>query len=59
MPRESRASARQLLASVAQAKGKISETELQIIQIDQDLSSEVAKDMREVDANRANLSSAK
>jgi HlyD family secretion protein len=40
----------QLLASVAQAKGKTSETELQIIQIDQDLSSEVAKDMREVDA---------
>jgi HlyD family secretion protein len=40
----------QLIAAVAQAKGKISETELQIIQIDQDLSSEVAKDMREVDA---------
>jgi HlyD family secretion protein len=40
----------QLLASVAQAKGKITETELQILQIDQDLSSEVAKDMREVDA---------
>ncbi len=40
----------QLVASVAQTKGKITETELQIIQIDQDLSSEVAKDMREVDA---------
>jgi HlyD family secretion protein len=40
----------QLIAAVAQTKGKISETELQIIQIDQDLSSEVAKDMREVDA---------
>jgi HlyD family secretion protein len=40
----------QLIAAVAQAKGKISETELQVIQIDQDLSSEVAKDMREVDA---------
>jgi len=40
----------QLVAAVAQAKGKISETELQVIQIDQDLSSEVAKDMREVDA---------
>jgi HlyD family secretion protein len=40
----------QLIALVAQAKGKISETELQVIQIDQDLSSEVAKDMREVDA---------
>jgi HlyD family secretion protein len=40
----------QLVASIAQAKGKVSETQLQIIQIDQDLSSEVAKDMREVDA---------
>ena len=40
----------QLIAAVAQTKGKISETELQIIQIDSDLSSEVAKDMREVDA---------
>jgi membrane fusion protein, type I secretion system len=40
----------QLLAAVAQTKGKITETELQVIQIDQDLSSEVAKDMREVDA---------
>jgi len=40
----------QLLAASAQAKGKITETELQILQIDQDLSSEVAKDMREVDA---------
>jgi HlyD family secretion protein len=40
----------QLIAAVAQTKGKISETELQIIQIDQDLSNEVAKDMREVDA---------
>jgi len=39
----------QLIASVAQAKGKVVETQLQIIQIDQDLSSEVAKDMREVD----------
>ncbi|MGI8524994.1 MAG: HlyD family type I secretion periplasmic adaptor subunit [Pseudolabrys sp.] len=39
----------QLIASVAQAKGKIVETELQVIQIDQDLSSEVAKDMREAD----------
>jgi HlyD family secretion protein len=40
----------QLMASVAQVKGKITETDLQILQIDQDLSSEVAKDMREVDA---------
>ena len=40
----------QLMAAVAQAKGKIAETELKIIQIDQDLSSEVAKEMREIDA---------
>ncbi len=40
----------QLVASIAQAKGKIAELELQILQIDQDLSSEVAKEMREVDA---------
>ncbi len=39
----------QSIASAAQAQGKISETELQIIQIDQDLSSEVAKELREVD----------
>ena len=45
----------QLLATVAQAKGKMSETQLQIIQIDQDLSSEVAKDMREVDAKNGEL----
>jgi HlyD family secretion protein len=40
----------QLMAAVAQAKGKIAEIELKIIQIDQDLSSEVAKEMREIDA---------
>jgi HlyD family secretion protein len=39
-----------LIATTAQAKGKISELELQIIQIDQELSSEVAKEMRDVDA---------
>ena len=40
----------QLMAAVAQARGKIAEIELKIIQIDQDLSSEVAKEMREIDA---------
>ena len=40
----------QLTASIAQAKGKIAELQLQMIQIDQDLSSEVAKEMREIDA---------
>ena len=38
-----------LVAQTAQAAGKISETELQIIQIDRDLSSEVAKESREID----------
>jgi HlyD family secretion protein len=38
-----------LIASVAQSKGKIAELELQILQIDQDLSSEVAKELRDVD----------
>ncbi len=37
----------QYLASKAQAKGKITETELQIIQIDKDMVSEVSKDLRE------------
>jgi HlyD family secretion protein len=40
----------QLIATIAQAKGKIAELRLQIIQIDQDLSSEVAKEMREIDS---------
>lgn len=40
----------QLASAVAQAKGKMAEIELKIIQIDQDLSSEVAKEIREVDA---------
>lgn len=39
----------QLIASAAQAKGKIAETELQILQVDQDLSSDVAKELRETD----------
>lgn len=43
----------QLIADVAQAKGKISETELQIIQVDQDLRSEVAKELREIQAKTA------
>jgi HlyD family secretion protein len=39
----------QSTASSAQVRGKISEIELQIIQIDQDLSSEVARELREID----------
>ena len=39
----------QLVATAAQAKGKVAETALQILQIDQDLASEVAKELRDVD----------
>jgi HlyD family secretion protein len=39
----------QLVAQTAQVGGKIAETELQIIQIDRDLSSEVARETREID----------
>jgi HlyD family secretion protein len=37
----------QFVAARAQAKGKITETELQIIQVDKDLVSDVSKDLRE------------
>jgi membrane fusion protein, type I secretion system len=40
----------QTISAIAQSRGKIGEIELQIIQIDQDLSSEVARELREVDA---------
>lgn len=40
----------QLIAMTAQTKGKISETELQVIQIDQELRSEVARELREIQA---------
>jgi HlyD family secretion protein len=39
----------QLVAQAAQVGGKVAETELQVIQIDRDLSSEVAKETREID----------
>lgn len=39
-----------LTANIAQARGRISELELQIIQISRDLASEVGKDLREADA---------
>ena len=44
-----------LIAAIAQAKGKMTETELQIIQIDQELRSEVAKELREIQAKTAEL----
>ncbi|WP_371737054.1 HlyD family type I secretion periplasmic adaptor subunit [Bradyrhizobium sediminis] len=45
----------QFVASVAQAKGKKTETGLQIIQIDQELRSEVAKELREIQGKSAEL----
>jgi HlyD family secretion protein len=45
----------QTLASSAQVKGKVTETRLQIDQIDQDLRSEVAKEMREIQGKTAEL----
>src|SRR5215212_9898892 len=37
-----------LVSTIAQTKGKITETELQILQIDQDLRTEVGKDLAEI-----------
>lgn len=45
----------QLVAAAAQSKGRITETELQVIQIDQDLRSEVARELREIQAKTAEL----
>lgn len=45
----------QLTGMIAQAKGKIAEIELQIIQIDQDLRSEVGKDLVEVRSKLSEL----
>src|SRR5262249_6050951 len=45
----------QIIADIARARGKISETELQIIQIDRDFSSEVLKDLREAQGKIAEL----
>lgn len=45
----------QLVASIAQAKGKIAEIELQILQVDQDMRAEVGKDLAEIRARTAEL----
>jgi membrane fusion protein, type I secretion system len=45
----------QLLASVAQARGKITETDLQVLQIDQDMRSKVGDDLADVRAKMAEL----
>lgn len=43
----------QLTAAIAQAKGKISETELKILQIDQDFRSDVARELADIRAKYA------
>jgi HlyD family secretion protein len=40
----------QLVATMAQSRGKVAEIGLQIFQIDQDLASDVSKELREIDA---------
>jgi HlyD family secretion protein len=40
----------QLIAGAAEAKGKIVETELQILQVDQEFASDVGKELRETDS---------
>ena len=45
----------QLIADIARSRGKIAETELQILQLDQDFRTEVLKDLRETQAKIAEL----
>ena len=45
----------QLIASVAQSKGKIAETRIQILQIDQDMRTEVGKDLADIRGKTAEL----
>ncbi len=45
----------QIVASAAQGKAKIAETELQIIQIDADMRTEVLRELREIDGKLAEL----
>jgi HlyD family secretion protein len=49
----------QLIAQIAQVKGKTAETELQILQIDQDLRTEVGKDLAEIRGRVSELSEKK
>jgi len=45
----------QLVASIAQSRGKISETKIQILQIDQDMRTEVGKDLADIRGKSAEL----
>lgn len=44
-----------LVAQISQSRGKISETELQILQIDKDFASEVGRELRDVDTRIGEL----
>jgi HlyD family secretion protein len=45
----------QIISAIAQAKGKIAETELKIIQVSQDLRTEVLRDLRDIDGRIGEL----
>jgi HlyD family secretion protein len=45
----------QLIAAAARAKGQIAESELQIIQVDRDMQTEVNRDLREIQGKNAEL----
>jgi HlyD family secretion protein len=45
----------QIVSAIAQAKGKIAETELKVLQLGQDLHTEVLRDLREIDARLGEL----
>lgn len=45
----------ELVARISQAQGKISETELQILQLDKDFAAEVGKELRDVDTRIGEL----
>ncbi len=45
----------QLIAEIARSRGKVAETELQMLQLDQDFRTEVLKDLRETEARVAEL----
>jgi HlyD family secretion protein len=49
----------QFIAAIAQANGKIAETELKILQVDQDMRTEVSKDLSEVRAKISELTEKK
>jgi HlyD family secretion protein len=49
----------QLIAAIAEAKGKIAEVELQVIQVDEDMRSEVAQELSEGRAKLSELSERK